>query len=575
MHIDRLYRADGYLHLIETLRNWEISLIAGVTGGGIIHFTKHLPPYPASSFAKSEHVSGFFNIGEYVAGFVPLGYYLASGKLAAAAATTGAATKLLGCGLTDAKLHNIPGVYIVPISAKTGAGFAPLQDSSIFGMNVLQQLEAECDGNTFVLTGDMHDAENLQKAYTLLARQKPVVLVLDPAGLSRTFLHNPTPMVPLEEQRVGTAHRPWPLHKLRDKKVVILVGSGMPGTAESRRLTTELAKLLKAPVLYSINGANSVERDNPFLYGYIGFGGNDAARAVWKDIDKNTVLVALGADFDEYTTGVKPILCGEAWILGDNHSRYGMVDDSWRHWIHGTCLEIMGPLEPLVADLIDSIRSDPPAATPMLPAPASLNTNPLTSARAGFVDLGHFYETIDRLWRSDSIGFDDVCMAYKDRQYVTQRPNMNCPFFSLYRGSAMGGALGLGIGARLGEPGKTVFVFTGDGCFRLVSGTLAEARSLGINLFVLNNSIYGIVRNGLLKILPDEPVERYHDHLDTLNYAAIAAGYGWDYRRVDADLNNLPEIIERCYQAGKPSMLIELTVDPEQDLGPNPRVENL
>ena len=166
-------------------------------------------------------------------------------------------------------------------------------------------------------------------------------------------------------------------------------------------------------------------------------------------------------------------------------------------------------------------------------------------------------------------------MAYKDRQYVTQRPNMHCPFFSLYRGSAMGGALGLGIGARLGAPEKTVFVFTGDGCFRLFAGTLAEARSLGINLFVLNNGIYGIVRNELLKILPTEAVERYHDDLDMLNYAAIAAGYGWDYLSVDADLRNLPDIIERCYQTGKPSLLIELKVDPEQDLGPNPRVENL
>ena len=369
MHVDRLYRADGYLHLIETLRNWEISLFAGVTGGGIIHFTKHLSPYPGNSFEESENLNRFFNIGEYVAGFVPLGYYLASGKLAAAAATTGAATKLLGCGLTDAKLHNIPAVYIVPISANAAVGFAPLQDSSIFGMNVLRQLEAECAGSTFVLTGDMHDAENLQKAYALLVRHQPVVLVLDPAGLSRTFLHNLALSVPLEAQQMGTVHRPWPLHKLRDRRVVILVGSGMPTTVESRRLTTELARLLRAPVLYSINGANSVERDNPFLYGYIGFGGNDAARSVWKSIDENTVLIALGADFDEYTTGVKPVLCDEAWILGDDCSRYGMVDGSWRHWIHGTCLEIMGPLEPLVANLIDAIRSDPPAAIPMLPAP--------------------------------------------------------------------------------------------------------------------------------------------------------------------------------------------------------------
>jgi acetolactate synthase I/II/III large subunit len=50
-------------------------------------------------------------------------------------------------------------------------------------------------------------------------------------------------------------------------------------------------------------------------------------------------------------------------------------------------------------------------------------------------------------------------MSYKDRQYITQRPNPDCPSFSLYRGSAMGGAFGLGIGARFGAPDKTFFVY--------------------------------------------------------------------------------------------------------------------
>jgi acetolactate synthase-1/2/3 large subunit len=166
-------------------------------------------------------------------------------------------------------------------------------------------------------------------------------------------------------------------------------------------------------------------------------------------------------------------------------------------------------------------------------------------------------------------------MAYKDRQYITQRPNPDCPFFSLYRGSAMGSSLGLGVGARLGAPDKTVFIFSGDGCFRLFSGYLAETRNLRLNLFVLNNRMYGIVRNGLTKILKHDPVERYHDSLEGLNYEAIATGFGWDYAQVRPDLANLDDIMTRCYQPDTPSLLIELPLDPEQDLGPNPRLENL
>ena len=46
----------------------------------------------------------------------------------------------------------------------------------------------------------------------------------------------------------------------------------MPATATARKLVTELATTLGAAVVYSINGANAVDRDNPYLYGYLGFG---------------------------------------------------------------------------------------------------------------------------------------------------------------------------------------------------------------------------------------------------------------------------------------------------------------
>lgn len=102
---------DYYQFLIDTLKSWGITLYTGVTGGGVIHYLKYLDTLHDTSSGKPE----FFTFGEYNAGFVPLGYYLASGKIAAAVATTGAATKLLACGLSDAKLHDIPAVYIVPL----------------------------------------------------------------------------------------------------------------------------------------------------------------------------------------------------------------------------------------------------------------------------------------------------------------------------------------------------------------------------------------------------------------------------------------------------------------------------
>ncbi|UFK39063.1 thiamine pyrophosphate-dependent enzyme [Pectobacterium parvum] len=102
-------------------------------------------------------------------------------------------------------------------------------------------------------------------------------------------------------------------------------------------------------------------------------------------------------------------------------------------------------------------------------APHNLNDQTFSSPRLGYVNMATLYQRLDSWWPADSIGFDDVCLAYKDRQYVTQRPHPHIRFYSLYRGSAMGGAFGAAIGAKLARPEHAVFLFTGDCCFRLFS----------------------------------------------------------------------------------------------------------
>src|SRR5207302_6119725 len=98
-----------------------------------IQVTKLLRPLADPSGAR-DGVPRMLTMGEYVAGYVPLGYYLASGRVAGCITTTGAATKLGGSGLTDAKLHNIPAVYIVALNSTMSIGLAPLQDVSVHGM---------------------------------------------------------------------------------------------------------------------------------------------------------------------------------------------------------------------------------------------------------------------------------------------------------------------------------------------------------------------------------------------------------------------------------------------------------
>ncbi|MGN7884593.1 thiamine pyrophosphate-dependent enzyme [Dyadobacter sp. 22481] len=573
--LEEQFSLDSYQTIINTLNNWGIRLYAGVNGGGVIHLLKYLDPLDQGAI----ETPSFLTIGEYTAGFIPLGYYLGSGKIAASVATTGAATKLICCGLSDAKLHDIPAVYVVPVSNGSTAGFSPLQDTTAYGSNIVMQLRAELPESVFVLDNQITLTEQLSLAKAQLDRSKPVVLVLDNEGLSvsQTGPDIPTAVtdIPVIENHYSEAFLDAFRRETEGKRVVIFVGEEMARYPNATDLTTRLSKVLHGATIWSINGANAVSRDNPYGYGYISFGGNDRAISLYNSLGDSDVLLVVGACPDEYTVNFKKIPASATFHFSNISQAYGFVDNSLRHVVEGRYYQMHAPLDSSLQTLIDDIAERPFTNIPTEPAPRNLNDLPFDNARGNYADMAALYQRLDQWWPQGSIGIDDTCLAYKDRQYVTQRPNNNIRFYSLYRGSAMGGAFGVAIGAKLADPDRQVFLFTGDGCFRLFSGSLAEVSSLGLVVFLLNNETFGIVEQGLRKVLPDVGTAYYHSRLDAVDYCAIARANDWDAIRLAPDLGNLEEILRKVNDRPSRSMLIEVPVDPNQVLGKNPRLKNL
>jgi acetolactate synthase-1/2/3 large subunit len=573
--LDEQFSPDSYQTIIQTLNNWGIRLYAGVNGGGVIHLLKYLDPLDQGAV----EAPSFLTIGEYTAGFIPLGYYLSSGRIAASVATTGAATKLICCGLSDAKLHDIPAVYIVPVSNGSTAGFSPLQDTTAYGSNIVMQLRAELPGSVFVLDNPITLNEQLTLAREQLDRSKPVVLVLDNEGLSISETDSGFPAA-VPDSAVREDHYPDAFlaafrEEAEGKRVVIFVGEEMARYPNAPELTTRLSAALHAATIWSINGANAVSRDNPYGYGYISFGGNDKAISLYNSLGENDVLLVVGACPDEYTVNFKKISASATFHFSNIPQAYGFVDNSLRHVVEGRYYQMHAPLDSSLRTLIDAASERPFTSIPMEQAPRDLNDLPFDNVRGNYADMAALYQRLDQWWPEGSIGIDDTCLAYKDRQYVTQRPNNNIRFYSLYRGSAMGGAFGVAIGAKLADPDRQVFLFTGDGCFRLFSGSLGEVSNLGFVVFLLNNETFGIVEQGLRKVLPDVGTAHYHSRLDAIDYCAIARAHNWDAVRLAPDLGNLDEILSKVSDGPSRSLLIEVPVDPNQVLGKNPRLKNL
>lgn len=566
-------KQNGYQFLIETLTQWGITHYTGMTGGGVIHFLKYIQAYNPISIGAS----GFMTLSEYSAGFCPLGYFLASGRYSAAVATTGAATKLLGCGLSDAKLHDIPAVFIVAQSEPKTCGLSPLQDTSEWGSNMIAQLRCELPEGVFVLDNPITLVNQLYQAQYQLENKKPIVFVLVHSALIKPFI-NPCSLPNLKRATNQDEIHSF-ISSFRDavkgKKITILVGEEMSIVSNAKEITTKLSSVLHAATLWSLNGANAVDRENAYGYGYISFGGNDKAIEWYQNLDQEDVLLILGACPDEYTVNLRPFNAYRTFYLSHITDPYGRVSEHLLNHTKRNCEFYVGKLELFLNALISAAQKQRFEVIKSPKAPLNLNSRVIEKPQKGYVDMALLYQILDSMWPENAIGFNDICLAYKDRQYVIQRPNNRIAFYSLYRGSAMGGAFGLAIGARMASPEKPIYCFTGDGCFRLFSGSLGEARHLGLVIFLLNNESLSIVSQGIPSIIPNLPKSNSHTDVIEIDYCSIAKANGWHAVTLSSDLSELHDLLITPLKKGDTSLFVNIVVDPSQILGQNPRAKNL
>ncbi|MFH8224861.1 thiamine pyrophosphate-dependent enzyme [Streptomyces sp. NPDC018057] len=584
--LDEPAHGTGFSALVDALREMGVVCYSGVNGGGLIHLTKLLEPVPDEGTPMD--VPHLFTVPEYVAGFAPVGYYIASGNRAAACiTTTGAATKLAGSGMSDARFHNVSAVYLVALNSKSAEDDSPLQDVSYNGISILEQLRAEF-GEYCLYVEDSEPErllDHVHRVKAALDRCKPVVIAFHPDVLSQPcppLRLSTGPIHPAPPAGDGSDARPSSLSQFAEnfirssegRRVVMLVTDEAARSPDMPNLTALVSAALGAPVVWTVNGAWGTDPNNELGYGYVGFGGNDAANELWLSLGPEDVVLSLGFEPGEYVLNLRKITAGTVYHLTNLDSPYGALQGDFSHRCAGDYKRIKGDIGDLLRALL-AHGGGRYARTAAQAAPSSLNTMRETIDIApGNVDFAEFLGRIHQEWRPNSIGFDDVCLAYKDRQYVTQRRSPNIRFYSAYQGSAMGGAFGMAVGAKLAAPDHTVFCFSGDGCYQMYAGALPQCAELGLRLFIIDNQSYAIVNQGLGKILPDISREKWHGALKKVDHVAAARAYGWDGIELAPNLSNFHDVIEQCYASG-PSLLVRVPVDPWQELGGNPRLGNL
>lgn len=563
--------------LVRTLYGWGNNKLGGTNGGGYIHLAERIAPEtnphdPDSGRPRMQ------TIIETMAGFYPNGHFLASGRIGACGVTTGAAGLYAVPGYVAAAMQFIPGIWLTALSGKDSHGKGSLQYTGPGGFNTNKALDdIALDG--FFLIDDISNLEKvLWGVRSRLQDSMPALIAYHPDALKLKTRDFEIPW----EDKPKTFNRGHVGFFLEDlikradgKEIVIYVGEEATRYPGIQDWITDFASVLKAPVVYSMNSANAVSPTNPYNAGHVYLGFNKKAFDIMEKTNKNTIMICLGFDPGEYQTNQKTFDVDIVYHFTNLVNQFQTIDGGFQHRFNGNYVKIDGSLDLVLREIIHELRLGL-RGRPDIHIPEDLNEGEYASPPASdYVDKVELFRGFGRHARPNTILFDDVCVAYMDRQRVMQRPTPGVFRWSSDPDSTMGSSFGMAIGAVGSQANKNVQIFVGDGCFEYFGGALARVPHYGITMWVMANGTHAIVDTGLDDIKPYLPREFHHGKVPPVDYEMHARAHGWDAVTLYPDLRNLSHVMERAYTPNKKSLLVVVPTDPYQKVGENARLLNL
>ncbi|MBI2654173.1 thiamine pyrophosphate-binding protein [Candidatus Woesearchaeota archaeon] len=565
----------GNTLLLDNFLGWGANLFFLTNGGGAVHVHEHVRPFTSLADLVTGYPIGYV-VNETTAAYAALGYSLASGRIGICSFTTGGAADLVGPAIIDAKMHNIPVIFLGALSASTAGNNAPLQDTTINGFNTVEAMKARLGDGCQVIDKASAIESVLYHARERLADSKPVVVLYHSDILSQRV---PWFQVPWEDKpqqvdelTLENLISNFP-HQTNGRRVVIFVGEEAARYKGIQELTTTLARMLKAPTIYTPTGVSAVSQENEFSAGHVMLGHNDYSFKLWRSLKPEETVIVVGPEPHEYSTNQEK-LGANAVVITNYKDPYGSVNGSFRHRVAGNYTHIRGPIDVVLRNMIQRL-SGMHLVRPNVEIPRDLNESQYQAPPEEFTNMQVFYRSLARHIPKPAIYIGDVCRGYKDPQNSLQRPVEGLKFLYVHQGSLMGQGAGQALGVKLALPNHYVCLVTGDGCFEYSGAALGRMANQNLLFIVLHDGTHGLVSWGLSKIKPYLPNSRKLTDVPSNDYVMMAKAQGWEAYDLRPDLSNMGELMRRFASLKGRSMLMRVPVFPDDDLGQNPRLYGL
>jgi len=514
--------------LIECLLEQGVDTIFGYPGGSIINVYDELYNY-------SDRIHHILTAHEQGAGHAADGYARSTGKVGVCFATSGPGATNLTTAIATALLDSSPVVFISCNVAEVLIGKDSFQEVDMTGISMPI---TKCN---FQVNRADKLADTVREAFAIARSGRPGPVFIDILKNVTLEKAEYTPLAREEHFTYGSLaaliHRsshdfkaPEPdsddLDKLAEmikvsRKPLLICGGGVV-LARAQEEFEKFAVKLDAPAAFTVMGCGGIHGRHPLATGLVGMHGSRASNTAVANCD---LLIAVGCRFSDRVALDPKSFAKQAKIVQIDIDR-AEIDKNvpTSHHIIGDAHRVLE----LMNDRIGQYRH-----VKWKKFVFSFPVEPQYEKSGATLNPKQICDCIAKLAPQDSIISTDVG---QHQMWCVQNLKFDYPGQLLTSGGfgTMGFGLGAAIGAKIGNPDKTVIHVTGDGSFRMNCNELAteEFYHLPIVTIIFNNTALGMVRQWQHLTL-NEHYSQTTLAGRTPDFVKLAEAYGLEGERVN------------------------------------------
>ncbi len=467
--------------IVQILVEAGVDTVFGIPGGTIA------PVFDA--FLEEEGISVITSKHECNAVYSAIGFARSTGRLGVAVVTSGPGVLNALTGLASAYCDGVPVLMLAGEVPQTAYGKGALQEGSAYSLNVIGMSKSICK-----LSCEIPDAfavpTMLRRAISTAnsGRKGPVLLTL-PLNVTNSKIcvskvsETSEWQVELREEALD-----WACKALaRSRRKVIFAGSGVRH-GEGPQMLRALAERLDCPVMTTPKGKGVFPDDHPLALGVFGIGGHPSAVAHLEKGLETTLAIGTSLG-DLATNGYSALLKPSRTLIHVD------IDASQVGRTYEAHLSIAAPAELFLDRVLARVEQVTSRSVfgvehytePGLPM---MGNEGLISPQRALWELQEILPK-DTIYTVDSGEHTLFSLHYL-------RVVRSDTFIVMTGLGAMGSAVPAALGAKLGQPSRSVVAICGDGGFAMTGHEVSTA-SLGrvpIIVAVINDRRLGMVEMG-------------------------------------------------------------------------------